>query len=78
MCSLVPGKARTAQSYIRVGCVFQRKTIVLRGVVRFEHHVCDEIDMQGIGAAENMFLAAMCQNNTLLYIILNEEGARKV
>ena len=44
----------------------------------FEHSVCNEIAMQGIGAHKNGPLAAMWLEMLVLCIKLNEEGAQKV
>ena len=44
----------------------------------FEHHVCNEIAMQGIGAHKNGSLAAMWLEMLFLCIKLNEEGAQKI
>ena len=44
----------------------------------FEHNVCNEIAMQGIGAHKNSFLAAMWLKMLVFDSKLDEEGAQKV
>ena len=44
----------------------------------FEHSVCNEIAMQGIGAHKNGSLAAMWLEMLVLCTELNEQGAQKV
>ena len=44
----------------------------------FEHTVCNEIAMQGIGAHKNGSLAAMWLEMLVLYANLNEEGTHSV
>ena len=47
-------------------------------ILRFEHSVCNEIAMQGIGAHKNGFLPLCGWKCLLLSIKLSEEGAHKV
>ena len=44
----------------------------------FEHNVCNEIAMQGIGTHKSGFLAAMWLELLVLCINVSEEGANKV
>ena len=47
-------------------------------IPRFEHSVCNEIAMQGIGAHKSCFWPLCGWSCTLLSNILSEEGANKV
>ena len=47
-------------------------------IPRFDHNVCNEMTMQGIGAHKNGSLATMWLEMLVLLVKLSEEGAHRV